>query len=181
MRSSSTPFVGHCYYDRTDWWSYVLSIPAPRFIVVEDVDDKPGLGALFGEIHANICRALDCNAYVTNGSVRDLPGIEATGLQAFAGSVVVSHAYAHIIEFGETVDIGGLQINPGDLLHGDRHGVQSIPISIAEKVLGTVADMLEMESELIEFCRSKNFSFQKLTEKIQRVSNKIGVPDRDSK
>ena len=182
MRSSATPIAGRCYYDREDWWSYVLTIPAPRFIVAEDVDDRPGLGALFGEIHANICRALDCCAYVTNGSVRDLPGIEAAGLQAFAGSVAVSHAYAHVVEFGGTVEIGGLQVSPGDLLHGDRHGVHSIPISIAEEVPGRAAEMLEMEKELIEFCRSKEFSLEKLIEKIQRASNKLGtVPDRDSK
>jgi 4-hydroxy-4-methyl-2-oxoglutarate aldolase len=181
IRSSSTPIAGRCYYDRADWWAYVLTIPAPRFIVAEDVDAKPGFGALFGEVHANISKALDCSAYLTNGAVRDLPGIEAAGLQAFAGSVAVSHAYAHIVEFGERVEIGGLRIQPGDLLHGDRHGVHCIPISIAEQIPGAVAEMLEMENELIEFCRSKDFSFQKLTEKIQRVSNKLGMPDRDSK
>lgn len=181
IRSSSTPIAARCYYDRADWWSHVLTMPAPRFIIAEDVDDQPGLGALFGEVHASICRALDCNTYVTNGSVRDLPGIEAAGLQAFAGSVSVSHAYAHIVEFGRTVEIGGLQIKPGDLLHGDRHGVHCIPMSIAEEIPQRVEEMLEMEKELIDFCRSKEFSFQKLTEKIQRVSNQIGAPDRGSK
>jgi regulator of RNase E activity RraA len=164
-----------------DWWSYVLTIPAPRFIVAEDIDDKAGFGALFGEIHANISKALDCSTYCTNRAVLDLPGVEAAGLQVFAGSVAVSHAYAHLVEFGETVKIGGLQIKPGDLLHGDRHGVHSIPISIAGEVPRAAADMLETEKELIELCRSKDFSFQKLTEKIQRVSNKLGAPDKVSK
>lgn len=181
IRSSSTPIEGRCYYDRADWWSYVLTIPAPRFIVAEDVDDKPGLGALFGEVHANICRALDCSAYVTNGSVRDLPGVEAAGFQVFAGSISVSHAYAHVVEFGRTVEIGGLQIRPGDLLHGDQHGVHSIPISIAEEVPRVAAEMLEAERELIDFCRSRDFSLQKLLERIQHVSPKLCTPYRDSK
>jgi len=30
----------------------------------------------------------------------------------------VSHAYAHLEEFGEPVEIGGLMISSGDLLHG---------------------------------------------------------------
>lgn len=181
IRSSSTPIAGRCYYDRADWWSYVLTIPTPRFIVAEDVDDKPGLGALFGEVHANISRALQCSAYVTNGSVRDLPGIEAAGFQVFAGSIAVSHAYAHVVEFGEAVEIGGLRIAPGDLLHGDQHGVLSIPISIAPEIPRKITEMLETERELIEFCRSKDFSFQKLTEKIQHVSNKLGMSDKESK
>ncbi len=123
IRTSSTPIAGRCYYDRLDWWSYVQTIPAPRFIVAEDVDHIPGLGALFGEIHAYISRALGCVAYLTNGAVRDVPGIRKAGIQAFAGRIAVSHAYAHVIEFGEPVEIGGLQIRPGDLLQGDQNGV----------------------------------------------------------
>ena len=76
-----------------------------------------------GEIHATIGMALKCVGCVTNGAVRDFPAVEAMGFQMYAGNVSVSHAYAHIIEFGEPVEIGGLKISSGDLLHGDRHGI----------------------------------------------------------
>jgi 4-hydroxy-4-methyl-2-oxoglutarate aldolase len=181
IRSSSTPIAGRCYYDRPDWWSYALTIPAPRFIVAQDVDDKPGIGALFGEVHANICRALECCAYVTNGAVRDLPEIAATGFQVFAGSVAISHAYAHVVEFGDPVEVGGLRIRPGDLLHGDLHGVHSIPISIADGIPKVVAEMSEMESELIQFCGSRDFSLPKLIKRIHDVSNRLAMPGSDSK
>src|SRR5271165_1270439 len=180
IRSSSTPIAGRCYYDRPEWWSYVLTIPPPRFIVAKDVDDRPGVGAFFGEIHANICRALDCCAYVTNGAVRDLPQIGATGFQLFAGSVAISHAYAHVVEFGEPVEVGGLQIRPGDLLHGDLHGVHSIPVSIAAQIPEVVAEMSEMEKELVQFCGAKDFSLERLIKKIQTVSNRLAVPGSDS-
>jgi 4-hydroxy-4-methyl-2-oxoglutarate aldolase len=179
IRSSATPIAGRCYYDRPDWWSYVLTIPAPRFIVATDEDDRPGVGALFGEIHANICRALDCCAYVTNGAVRDLPGIEAAGFQVFAGNIAVSHAYAHVIEFGEPVEVGGLRIRSGDLLHGDMHGVHSIPLSIASEIPRVVSEMTETEEELIQFCHSKDFSLPKLMEQIHHVSQKLGNPGKD--
>src|SRR5580700_10317053 len=65
IRSSSPPISGRCYYDRMDFWEYVTSIPAPRVIVMEDVDRTPGLGALVGEIHATIGLALSCVGYVT--------------------------------------------------------------------------------------------------------------------
>ena len=181
IRTSATPIAGRCYYDRPEWWSYILTVPEPRFVVAEDVDHVPGLGALFGEIHANIATALGCRAYVTNGAVRDLPGIQATGLQAFAGNISVSHAYAHVIEFGEPVDIGSLHIKPGDLLHGDQHGIVSIPISIATEVPKVAHDLLETEGELIRFCRSREFSFEKLEEKMHHVSGKLGAPGKHSK
>lgn len=181
IRSSSTPIAGRCYYERMEWWSYVLTIPAPRFIVAEDVDHVPGLGALFGEIHANISKALDCSAYLSNGAVRDLPGIEAAGLQVFAGSKAVSHAYAHIVDFGEPVEIGGLRIESGDLLHGDQHGVVSVPISIASEIPDMAEEMLKSERELIGFCRSSDFSLPKLSERIPYVARKCAAPEKHPK
>lgn len=176
IRTSATPIAGRCYYDRPEWWAYLLTIPEPRFIVVEDVDHMPGLGALFGEIHATISAALGVCAYATNGAVRDLPGIQSTGLQVFAGNIAVSHAYAHVIEFGEPVEIGGLQVKPGDLLHGDQHGVLSVPISIAGDIPQVAHEMLRMEKELIDFCRSAGFSLQKLTERMRSISGTLGTP-----
>lgn len=173
IRSSSTPIAGRCYYERPEWWAYVASIPAPRFIVAEDVDHLPGLGALFGEIHANIGRALSCTAYITNGGIRDLPGVAAAGLQVFAQHAAVSHAYAHVVEFGEPVEIGGLKISPGDLLHGDRHGVLSIPVSIANEIPAQAKEILSAEAGLIAYCRSENFSLEGLTEKMQNSSIKL--------
>lgn len=172
FRSSMTPVTGRCYFDRSDWWSYVAAQPEPRFLVLQDVDKTPGFGALFGEIHANICVALGCCALLTNGAVRDIPAIRASGLQAFAGSVSVSHAYAHIVAFGEPVEIGGLRIAPGDLLHGDRHGVLSIPSGIAAEVPTVAAEILDIEKEIVAYCRSLEFSAENLFEKLTCLSAK---------
>lgn len=177
VRTSATPIRGRLYYHRSDWWEYLLTIPAPRFIVALDVDPAPGLGALFGEIHASISVALDCTAYLTNGAVRDLPGMEAAGLQVFAGSISVSHAYAHVIDFGEAVEVGGLQIKPGDLLHGDQHGVIAIPLSIAGDIPGVARRVQIAEKELIAFCRSPEFSLEKLSEKMRTL---LHSPERDN-
>ena len=167
IRTSSTPFEGRCYYENMDWWSYLMTIPAPRFVVLQDSDPSPGIGAFVGEIHANIARALGCTAYVTNGSVRDLPGVEAAGLQVFAGNVSVSHSYAHITEFGSPVEVAGLLVKPGDLLHGDQHGVHLIPPSIADQLPAAADAILKFEKSMIEFCRSSDFSLQRLSGKIE--------------
>jgi len=79
------------------------------------------------------------------------------------------------------VEVGGLRIRPGDLLHGDLHGVLSIPISIAEEIPKVVAEMSEMEKELIQFCRSEDFSLQKLIKRVKDVSDRFGTPGNHSK
>jgi len=170
IRTSSAPMTGRCYYDRIDWWKYVASIPAPRVMVLQDCDPKPGIGALVGEIHAAIGLALGCVGFVTNGAARDLPAVEARGFHVFAGNVAVSHAYAHIVEMAEPVELGGLKILPGDLIHGDRHGVHTIPRSIAAEVPAAAARLLRREQELIEFCRSSHFSLSGLSDLLRKAS-----------
>jgi 4-hydroxy-4-methyl-2-oxoglutarate aldolase len=173
MRSKNPPMVGHgYYYERTDWWNHILSIPAPRVVVIEDVDERPGLGALIGEVNANILLALGCLGLVTNGSVRDVDQVGLTRFQMFAGGVSVSHAYAHIFDFGGTVEVGGLKVNPGDLIHGDRHGVQTVPLEVADKVPAAAHRIMHRRQHLIGICRATDFSIEKLREAIREPEPK---------
>ncbi len=170
IRGSSPPTTGNLYSDRTDWWDYIASLPAPRIVVVQDVSTRPGLGSLVGAVHMNILRALHCTGVVTNGSVRDIPAAQRAGFHYFAGSVAVSHAYVHIVETGKPVEIDGLKIHSGDLLHGDLHGVQTIPLDIAPQIPPVAARIAAEEQALIALCRSPEFSIQKLRAAVKRKS-----------
>jgi regulator of RNase E activity RraA len=176
IRTSVPPMTHRCYYDRMDWWTYVASVPEPRIMVLQDVDPMPGVGAFVGEIHASIGRALKCVGCITNGAVRDLPAVEAMGFQLFAGGVAASHSYAHIVEFGDPVEIGGLKIQSGDLLHGDRHGVVAVPLDAAADVPAQAATILREERELLRFCDSPQFSLEGLAERIRNKSADCDVP-----
>jgi regulator of RNase E activity RraA len=94
--------------------------------------------------------------------VRDIPAARAAGFHYFAGSVSVSHGYVHIVDFGGTVEIGGLTIESGTLLHGDLHGVQSVPQSVAAQIPDVAARLAAHERDLIALCRSRDFSLEKL-------------------
>jgi 4-hydroxy-4-methyl-2-oxoglutarate aldolase len=162
IRTAVPPMLGHRYVDRTDWWTSILRLPAPRLIFVEDVDRQPGVGALVGEVHANILRALGAVGFITNGAVRDLPQIRGLGLACYAHHVAVSHAYAHIFEFGTPIEIGGLRIQPGDLFHGDRHGLIQVPHDIAAALPDVAEKMALNDRALVRLCQSPTFSVNQL-------------------
>lgn len=164
------PHTRYDYYDRSDWWQNILTIPAPRIAVIEDVDNPPGLGAFIGEVHANILLSLGCVAVVTNGAVRDLNDIRHTEFQMFAGNVSVSHAYAHLFDFGTEVNVGCLSVKPGDLIHGDLHGVQTVPLEIADKVTDAARAIRQRRNQLLALRRSADFSLEKLRETILETS-----------
>jgi len=169
LRSGEPPISGAKFRDRTDLWNSVLEVPSPRILVLEDMDDPPGRGAFVGDVHAAILRALGCIGYVTNGAVRELPSVRKMGIQAFAGNVAVSHAYAHIFEVGRPISVGRMDVKPGDLLHGDRHGVLTIPREIAPEIPKVAFAMQSAEQQVIDFCKSSSFSVAKLNELIRTL------------
>lgn len=178
IRTTSPPIANLCYYHRTDWWQFVASVPSPKIIVLEDVDRIPGTGAFVGEIHARIARALGCVAYVSNGTVRDIAGLRSAGFQSFASGTSVSHSYAHIVEFGEPVELGGLKVATGDLMHGDCHGVQTVPLDVVEQLPAEIDRILRREASLIRFLESKEFSLDKLTSLLNQESASCQPPNR---
>jgi 4-hydroxy-4-methyl-2-oxoglutarate aldolase len=166
VRTADPPMEGDSYYYRLDWLDHLLSIPPPRVLVVQDLDPLPGLGSFIGDVHANILQALGCIGVVTNGAVRDIEGARALKFQMFAGNLSVSHAFAHLFDFGGSVEVGHMHVRPGDLLHGDRHGIQTVPIEIAQKIRAVAQRMNGEEREIIELCQSSAFTLEKLRSQV---------------
>ena len=149
---------------RPDWWKEILKFPAPRIVVVHDIDN-PVVGSLWGEVNANVHKALGCVGTVTDGSVRDLDEVKGVGFHFFSSCVTVSHAYVHMVDIGVPVKVGGLTVRPGDLLMGDKHGVISIPMEIARDVPKAAQLVEDWERRVINFCKSKEFTVEGLKER----------------
>jgi 4-hydroxy-4-methyl-2-oxoglutarate aldolase len=140
-----------------DLWAHVYSLPAPRIVVVQDLDDPCGHGSLWGEVNSNIFQSFGAIGVITNGCVRDLDEMRALGFHAFAGSVGVSHAHVHIVDIAVPVTIGGLVVEPGDLLHGDKHGVCNVPMEIANELPDAIRKLEAREREVIVMFRGPDF------------------------
>lgn len=138
----------------SELWEALDQVPEPRIVVIEDLDYPNPIGSFWGEVNGSIYKGLGCAGTVTNGGVRDLPEVRATGFHFFASCILVSHAYVHIEEIGAPVSIGGLTVRTGDLLHGDEHGVTSIPIEIARELPEAAADVERRERVIIDYARS---------------------------
>jgi regulator of RNase E activity RraA len=170
IRGSEPPTAAGIFRDRTDWWDYIASVPAPRVVAIQDCATTPGLCSLVGEVHVSILQALRCVGVVTNGAVRDIPAARKVGFHYFAAGATVSHGYVHIVDFGQPVKIGGLTITSGNLLHGDLHGVQQIPLDIAVQIPQAAARITARDQALIAFCRSPEFTLEKLRALIAQAS-----------
>jgi regulator of RNase E activity RraA len=158
-------------------YEHVLAIPSPRIIVIQDLDSPPAIGSFWGEVNGNTFKAHGAIGVVTDGGVRDVDEVEEIGFHYFARSVIVSHAYVHVVEVGIPVEVGGLTIRPGDLLHGDKHGVMTVPHEIAHLVPEAARRIEERERALIDYCKSPDFTTEGLRE-LQRGLPATRAPER---
>jgi len=158
---------GNAYVDRTDWWKKMGLLPVPRIAVFQDLDAADSGASTIGEVHAAILKAFHCEGMITNGSVRDIPGVSRMEFPMFAPAVSVSHAYMHIVDFGAPVEIFGLPVRSGDLLYADIHGVVSIPLDIAARIPDVASGIRAREREIIDLCQSPEFSLERLLQVVQ--------------
>ena len=133
---------------RLDYLDYVAAEPRPSIMVIEDLDEEPGYGAFWGEVQSNVHQALGCLGTVTNGSIRDIPMIPP-GFQMLAGSIGPSHAYVHMIEYGVDVNVHGMAVKSGDLVHADRHGAVVVPIDKIDAMKTALDGLAAREAKII--------------------------------
>jgi regulator of RNase E activity RraA len=162
------PLSAEAYLElRCDYLDYLAAGAAPRVSVVQDLDDRPGYGAFWGEVNSNVHKALGCLGTVTNGSVRDLEMI-AEDFQLLAGVIAPSHAFVHLVGFGGEVNVHGMIVQDGDLVHADRHGAVVIPHAVAREVPGALDLMQRREAVIIESAQDPEVSADKLKEAYRR-------------
>lgn len=151
--------------DQTALYQHVRKVPGPRIVVVQDLDDPPGHGSLWGEVNATLFGALGCIGCVTDGCVRDLKEAQGMGFQFFARGPGVSHAYVRVESAGQPVTVGGLRVSPGDLIHADQHGVLLVPREIADELPAAAEKVIDTEQTLLRWVRSPEFDADELIER----------------
>ena len=154
---------------RLDYLDYVAAAPVPSVVVIEDLDgEHAGFGAFWGEVQSNLHKALGCLGTITNGSIRDIAMIPP-GFQMLAGSISPSHAYVHVVDYGQPVVVAGLTVAPGDLLHADQHGVVRVPPETAAEIPAAAERMRRQEQAIRDYCRSQDFSLEGLRAVVERA------------
>ena len=146
---------------RIGYYRHMAEGPGPTITVIEDLDTIVGYGAWWGEVNSNVHRGLGSLGVITNGSIRDIDDW-ADGFGALAGSINPSHAWVHCVEYGVPVNVHGMDVSPGDLIHADRHGAVVVPHEPATKIADAVAKIAAREAVLINASQQPDFDIEAL-------------------
>jgi len=132
-----------------EYRKYVASVPGPKIVVVRDLDKPQFVGSFWGEVNANIHKALGCVGTITDGAIRDLDEMNNAGFKALASRLCVGHAYSHPVEWNGEVKVFGQKIKPGQLIHADKHGFLAIPPEDEHRLLEAARFMDSNECKTI--------------------------------
>lgn len=146
---------------RLAYYDYIAAEPHPTIVVIQDIDPHPGFGAFWGEVQTAVHKGLGALGGITNGSIRDLDQI-APGFQLLAGKIGPSHAYVHLVEFGGPVNVFGMAVRHGDIIHADRHGAVVVPAAALDGLAAAIDKIARREKLILDAARAPGFTTAKL-------------------
>lgn len=143
---------------RMAYYKYMSQGPRPAVAVVQDMDVPNAIGAFWGEINTNVHKAFGLTGALTNGVMRDL-GDLPDGFTVVAGSVGPSHGFVHVIDFDTPVEVMGMRVAPGALIHADRHGAVVIPDDVIPRLEAAIAQLFKSEKVVLDATKGKRIGF----------------------
>lgn len=161
-----------------DYMAYLASVPGPKIVIVKDLDN-PHIGSFWGEINANLHRALGCVGTITDGCVRDLDEMINAGMKALARHTCVGHAYSTPVRWGCELEVFGATVKPGDLIHADKHGFMAIDSEDCENLVKAVQFMDANECNNL-LCYSRNAQGIELNEFVEEYARHTAQFKKDA-
>ena len=143
---------------RMNYYRYMSEVDGPMVTVIEDVDYPDCIGAYWGEINTKVHKGFGLSGALTNGVLRDL-GDLAEDFPVVAGSVGPSHGFVHVREIDAPVNIFGMTVTPGELIHADRHGAVVIPNEVIPILKDSIHKLFASERLILDPAEKTEFSF----------------------
>ncbi len=146
---------------RIEYFRSMAAGPGPSAAVVEDTDHPNCIAGWWGEVHVAVHKGFGLAGAVTNGVMRDLDVIDE-GFPVLAGSIGPSHGFAHVVEIGTPVNVFGMHVAQGELIHADRHGALVIPSEVVPRLKTAIETVITNEAIILEPARQSGFNIDEL-------------------
>jgi len=160
---SAAPAGNDAYSSLEEQVAVLSELPLPPIVVFQDLDD-PCAAATFGEVMCTTYKAFGAAGLITSGAGRDLQQVQALEFPVFTSGAICAHGYCHIPSIQIPVEVGGLTIRPGDLLHGDCNGVTTIPSDIASDVAEACEPFVRAEAVVFEYLEGGSVTAEGLSQ-----------------
>ena len=127
--------------------------------------------AHFGErLTVNVHRALGCVGTITDGAIRDVDEMTNAGFKALASRLCVGHAHSVPVQWNCEVEVFGRSIQPGQLIHADKHGFLAVTQEEENELLAASLFMDNNECETV-IAAARNCAGLSSDEAVQQIND----------
>lgn len=151
------------YYEQVE---QIREMKEPAVWVVKAVGSRPDHECILGDGMAKSLYSVGCAGVVTDGGLRDVAGFMTIPFHAFAKGRVIHHCALRIRSINQPVEVGGIVVRPGDVIHGSAEGVIRVPPSCLEPLTERAAKMRAFEHEAHAISRQPDISPRDKKQKI---------------
>lgn len=112
--------------------------------------------ALWGELLSVSCQAKGVAGVVCDGYARDIRQVNELGFPCFARGAAPYdiNGRVEVLGHGQPITIGGVVVNPGDLIIGDTDGIVAVPADLIGGLVETMSKKGKLEAEFLDALRS---------------------------
>ena len=139
-----------------EYYEKISKIELPFFSIFEDIDSPRNRAALFGDNMAFMHSCLGAVGVVACGAIRDVPGIQRSGISVWAEGRVPGHGPFNAVSLGEQVNVAGLNVNEEDVLVADADGVTKIENEILNDIIKVCEEVRKDEARTQKFFSVKD-------------------------
>ncbi|HXQ92652.1 MAG TPA: RraA family protein [Nitrososphaerales archaeon] len=174
-----------CGYAATAWYSdetwentkldswllyeHLEKIKRPVVLVAKQTY-SPGLenlSGLFGGMMTTEFKAFGVVGVLTDGPMRDYVEIKESGIQYLATGMTSGHGPVQLRGAGIPVNVAGLSVSPGEIIHMDQCGACKFPAEKLPKVLEYATELIRRETDGKKRFQDQNFSLKRWKEEVQ--------------
>jgi regulator of RNase E activity RraA len=115
--------------------------------------------ALVGEIMLTTAQVRGTVGFVIDGAIRDVDAFEALAFPCWARGVSLRGPYKEGPgSINVPITVGGMLVNPGDIMVGDSDGLVAVPRSLAAEVAAKAREKVRTEQETLAAIRAGTYS-----------------------
>jgi len=166
--------------DAQGYWGQLekmSKMDVPTVWVVQAVGSRPRHECIIGDGMAKMLHAAGCVGLVTDGGVRDVSGLLTTPFAAYCRGTTIHHCKLRVRKENVPVQVGGITVNPGDVIHANHEGV----IKIAPAALPTLAakaiQMRAFEHDVHRSLRRTDLTLAQKKAEVAKLIEQYGFKD----